>query len=101
LVARIFRPARSATQSGKAKTREWRLSFEPEDRMRIEPLMGYQSSTDMRSQIVMSFETSEQAIEFAEKHGFEYRVEEPKDASRRKISYSDNFRYDRRQPWTH
>jgi hypothetical protein len=101
MVARIFRPARTAMQSGQARTKDWRLSFEPEDRLRIEPLMGYQSSTDMHSQIVMSFASKEQAVAFAEKHGIEYRVEEPKEASRRKISYSDNFRYDRRQPWTH
>ena len=101
MVARIFRPARTAMQSGQARIKDWRLSFEPEDRLRIEPLMGYQSSTDMHSQILMSFTSKEQAVAFAKKHGIEYRVEEPKEASRHKISYSDNFRYDRRQPWTH
>ena len=101
MVARIFRPARTAMQSGKAQTKEWRLSFEAEDGRRIEPLMGYTSSTDMRSQVVMSFETQAQAVEYAERNGIDYRVEEPKESSRRKVSYSDNFRYDRRQPWTH
>ncbi|WP_152045711.1 ETC complex I subunit [Aureimonas psammosilenae] len=101
MVARIFRPARTAMQSGQARTKDWRLSFEPEDSLRIEPLMGYMSSTDTKSQIVMTFESREQAVDFAERHGIPYRVEEPKEASRLKVSYSDNFKYDRRQPWTH
>ncbi len=101
MAARIYRPARTATQSGQAQVKEWRLTFEPQDGRRVEPLMGYMSSTDTLAQVVLTFDTREQAIEYAERHGIEYRVEEPKDPIRRKVAYSDNFRYDRRQPWTH
>ena len=101
MVARIFRPARSAMQSGKAQMKEWLLLYEPETPKAVDPLMGYTSSSDMRSQIRLSFDTRELAVEYAERNGIPYRIEEPKDANRRKISYSDNFRYDRRQPWTH
>ncbi|GGD90628.1 NADH-ubiquinone oxidoreductase [Aureimonas endophytica] len=101
MVARIYRPARTAMQSGKAQTKDWRLTFDRQSDLRIEPLMGYQSSSDTLPQVVLTFDSREQAVEFAERHQIPYRVEEPKEASRRRVSYSDNFRYDRRQPWTH
>ena len=89
-------------QSGKAKSREWLLVYEPEEKKRVEPLMGYTSSGDMRSQVRLSFKTKEEAIEYAERYDIPYRVEEPHAAkARAKIAYSDNFKYDRRQPWTH
>lgn len=101
MVARIYRPTRTAMQSGKAKTRDWMLVYEPEQPKRVEPLMGYTSSGDMLSQLRLSFETREQAVEYAERNDIPYRVEEPKETRRSKIAYADNFRYDRRQPWTH
>jgi hypothetical protein len=101
MVARIYRPARTAMQSGKAQTREWLLVYEPEVAKRIEPLMGYTSSSDMQSQIRLSFETRDLAIDYAERNQIPYRVEEAQEPTRRKMSYSENFRYDRRQPWTH
>ncbi|KAB0539913.1 ETC complex I subunit [Pseudochrobactrum saccharolyticum] len=101
MVARIYRPAKTAMQSGKAKTEAWFLEYEPEVARKIEPLMGYTSSRDMKSQIRMSFESLEEAIAYAQKYGIAYRIEEPKEAKRRKVSYTDNFRFDRQQPWTH
>ncbi len=99
--ARIYSPAKTAMQSGKAKTGHWILDFDPEQPRKIDPLMGYTTSGDMKSQIRLSFETKEEAVAYAEKHGIEYRVLEPKDAKRRQISYAENFRYDRKVPWTH
>jgi hypothetical protein len=99
--ARIFSPAKTAMQSGKAKTGYWVLEFDPEQPRKIDPLMGYTSSGDMRSQIRLSFPTREEAVAYAEREKIPYRLEEPKEAMRRQISYSDNFRYDRRTPWTH
>jgi hypothetical protein len=101
MVARIYRPARTAMQSGKALTRAWLLVYEPETAKRVEPLMGYTSSSDMNTQIKLSFETRELAVEYAERNGIAYRVEEPQEANRRKISYSENFNWNRQQPWTH
>ena len=97
----IFRPAKTAMQSGKAKSHEWVLEYEPEKPRRIEPLMGYTSSNDMKRQIRLIFPDREQAISYAERHGLAYRIIEPHDPKRRKLAYSDNFRFDRRQPWTH
>mgnify|MGYP000958474980 CR=1 FL=1 len=99
--ARIFSPAKTAMQSGKAKTGHWVLEFDPASPRKIDPLMGYTSSRDMRSQIRLTFETKEEAIAYAEKHGLDFRVQEPKEAKRRAISYAENFRYDRKVPWTH
>ena len=99
--ARIYSPAKTAMQSGKAKTGHWVLEFDPEQPRTIDPLMGYTSSRDMKSQIRLSFETREEAVAYAEKHGIAYRVQEPKQARPRQISYAENFRYDRKVPWTH
>ncbi len=99
--ARIFSPAKTAMQSGKARTGLWVLEFDPEQPRKIDPLMGYTTSGDMKSQIRLTFETKEEAIAYAEKNGLAYRVQEPKEAKRRQISYAENFRYDRKIPWTH
>ena len=101
MAARIYRPAKTAMQSGQAKTESWMLEFEPEQPRKVEPLMGYTSSRDMKSQIRLSFETKEEAIAYAQKNGIAYSVQEPKETRRRVVSYSENFRFDRKQPWTH
>jgi len=99
--ARIFSPAKTAMQSGKAKTGLWVLEFDPEMPRKIDPLMGYTTSGDMKSQIRLTFETKEEAVAYAEKNDLAFRVQEPKTASRRQVSYAENFRYDRKIPWTH
>ncbi|MBB3929425.1 hypothetical protein GGR25_000444 [Kaistia hirudinis] len=101
MVARIFKPAKTAMQSGKAKADRWMLTFEPESPITVEPLMGYNATGDMNRQIKLSFETKEEAVAYAEKNGIPYRVFEPHLDSRKKISYSDNFKFGRAQPWTH
>lgn len=101
MLARIYRPAKTAMSSGEANAQQWRLEFEPERTKTIEPLMGYTSSDDMKSQIRLDFGSKEAAIAYAERNGVPYQVFEPKDKVRPAISYSDNFRRDRSQPWTH
>ena len=101
MLAKIYSPTRSAMQSGKGKTGAWVLEFERESARRIEPLMGYTSSDDMRSQIRLTFNTKEEAVAYAEREGIAYRVSEPKMPKRAKVSYSENFSAQRRVPWTH
>lgn len=101
MTARIFRPAKTAMQSGKAKSQVWVFEFEPEKPRSIDPIMGYTTSADMKSQIRMQFDTREEAVAYAVRNGVEFRVVEPKESKRRKVAYSDNFRFDRKQPWTH
>ena len=99
--AKIFRPAKTAMQSGKAKTNLWMLEFDQEQPRKIDPIMGYTSSGDMKQQLKLSFETLELAEAYAQRNGIEYRVILPKEANRQVVSYTDNFRYSRTQPWTH
>lgn len=99
--ARIFSPAKTAMQSGTARTGFWVLEFDPEQPRKIDPLMGYTTSGDMKSQIRLTFETREEAVAYAQKNGLAYRVLEPKERQRQSVSYSENFRHDRRMPWTH
>lgn len=101
ITARIYRPSRTATQSGKAKDKFWVLTFEPAAPRQIEPLMGWTSSRDMKSQVRLTFTTQEEAVAYAEKNGLNYRVEEPHPEKRKILSYSDNFKSTRLDQWTH
>ena len=102
MTARISRPAKSATQSGAGNSRRWLLEYEPEQPREIEPLMGWTSSGDMRSQIKIWFDSKEEALAYAARNGIVARVVEPaQDAVRRPLSYSDNFRSTRLGQWTH
>jgi hypothetical protein len=100
MTAKIYRPSRTAMQSGDAKDK-WLLEYEPEAARQIEPLMGWTSSTDMKSQIKLRFDTKEEAIAYAQRAGIAYRVEEPNPVTRKTVSYSDNFKSNRVAPWTH
>ncbi len=100
-VARIYKPARTAMQSGTAKTNEWVLEFEPEQSREVEPLMGWTSSGDMRQQVRLQFDSAEEAVAYCERHGIAYQVMEPKAPAHRTISYSDNFAFKRLEAWTH
>ena len=101
MLARIFKPARSAMQSGKAAAEKWVLEYEPELRPAADPLMGYTSSADMRRQVRLEFDTAAEATQYAERNGIPYRIFEANDPAAKKLSYSDNFRFGRPQPWTH
>jgi len=101
VLARIYKPSKTAMQSGRALTKRWVLEFEPERPRTIEPLMGWTSSADMRSQILLEFDTREEAVAYAESHEIPYQVFEPHVPKARPKSYSDNFRFDRKIPWTH
>jgi hypothetical protein len=99
--ARIYKPSRSAMQSGSANTKEWVLVYEAEQPREIEPLMGWTSSADMRQQVELRFERAEDAIAYCERHGIAYEVSRAKPPARRTMSYADNFAFNRRDPWTH
>ncbi len=101
MVARIFKPSRTAMQSGKAKTTFWQLEFEPDAPRVVEPLMGWTSSTDMKSQVRLRFATQEEAVAYCERHGIPYQVLDTHEPARRPMAYSDNFAFTRRGQWTH
>jgi hypothetical protein len=100
-LARIYKPTKTAMQSGTANTKDWVLDFEPAEARQVEPLMGWTSSGDMRSQVRLRFDTKDEAIAYCERHGLAFQVFEPSERARRGLSYADNFATTRRMPWTH
>jgi len=101
MTARIYKPSKTAMQSGQAATKDWLLEFEPEEPRTIEPLMGWTSSGDMKQQVKLTFDTKEDAVAYCEHHGIAHQVFETEPVKRRIMSYSDNFAFTRRDPWTH
>ena len=101
MLARIYRPAKNAMQSGKAKTKDWVLEFEPASARRSDPLMGWTQTTDMDGQVRLSFETSDEAVAYATRHGIAFQLFDPKPAKKIIKAYADNFATNRKQPWTH
>lgn len=102
MLARIYRPARSVMTSGPSYWQCWVLEYEPEAPRWVEPLMGWTGSRDMRQQVRISFDSKEEAIGYARRHGIPYQVVEPHPRKRKRPkSYADNFRADRPEPWTH
>lgn len=101
MTARIFKPAKTAMQSGLARTKEWLLEHEPQSARDIDPLMGWTSSRDMTQQVKLSFETKEEAIAYAERHGIAYILEEPQPRKAVRKAYADNFKFGRIGAWTH
>ena len=101
MLARIYIPAKTAMQSGTANSREWVLEFEPSSARVSDPLMGWTVSTDMNGQVRMMFDTREEAVAYAQRHGIPFEAF-PEEKTKRIIkSYADNFAFGRRQPWTH
>ncbi|HEY7298617.1 MAG TPA: ETC complex I subunit [Xanthobacteraceae bacterium] len=101
MLARIYKPAKTAMQSGLARTKEWVLDFEPQEPREVEPLMGWTSSGDMRSQVRLQFDTPEEAVAYCERYGIAYQLFPAQEPARRGLSYADNFSYKRREAWTH
>ena len=88
--ARIYIPTKTAMQSGRGKLKKWVLEFLTKD-TKINPLMGWESSTDTLGAVNLKFTTKEQAIDYAKKNGISYIVIEPKKKEFVLKSYSDNF----------
>lgn len=102
MIAKIFQPAKTAMQSGRAKTTHWVIEFEAGAARRIDPLMGWTSSSETTSnQVRLTFGTKEAAIAYVEARKIPYRIEEPRAAAPVIKAYSDNFASSRRKPWTH
>ena len=103
MLAKIYQPARSAMQSGQAKTHDWVLEFLPSQARTVDPLMGWTGSSDMNSQVQLRFATKDEAIAYAERNGIGFELFEPKRRSHilRQNGYGDNFATARRTAWTH
>ena len=88
--AKIYRPAKTSMQSGRKKTVNWIIEFISEDPL-INPLMGWESSTDTKSELKLEFTSKDLAIAYAKKNKLNYELIEPKKRKIVKKSYADNF----------
>lgn len=92
---RIFQPAKTAMQSGLGNSRKWIVEFEPEAGKRLDPLMGWTGSTDMRQQVMLRFDSKEEAVAYAERNGLAYTLAEPQVRRITAKNYADKFAYDK------
>ena len=101
--ARIYQPAKTAMQSGTAKTKTWVLEYAPASSREVDPLMGWTSSDDTQSQVRLRFDSKKAALDYAKDKGLEVTVQEPKTRKHniRAGGYGENFATDRRGAWTH
>ena len=88
--AKIYKPNKTAMQSGLGKTSKWILEFEVDDPTK-NPLMGWESSADTYSELKLEFSTKDLAIEYAKKKKIDFELIEPKKRKIVKKSYADNF----------
>ena len=101
--ARIYQPAKTAMQSGTAKTTDWMLEFAPASAREVDPLMGWTSSSDTQTQVKLRFDSRAAAEAYATANAIEFDVIEPqkRKALIRQRGYGENFATDRRGVWTH
>tara|TARA_B100000941_G_scaffold240653_1_gene184059 strand:+ start:335 stop:616 length:282 start_codon:yes stop_codon:yes gene_type:complete len=88
--AKIYIPNKSPMQSGLGKIDKWILEFETKDNS-VNPLMGWESSSDTLNELRLEFSTKELAINYAKKMKIDYEIIEPKKRKTVKKSYADNF----------
>jgi hypothetical protein len=97
----IFQPAKTAMQSGKAKTRVWLLEFERNTPMTPDALMGWTTMSEtVPQQLHLKFATKEEAIAYAETHGITYSLREPKVARIPAKAYAENFAFTKRKAFS-
>ena len=90
--ARIFQRTKPSTQSGRARTQNWMLEFEPVEAVKADPLTGWAGSGDTRSQIIMSFPSLDAAKAYAEREGITVTIIPPPQPVLKLQAYADNFR---------
>ena len=96
MAARIYRPARSAMQSGRARSARWVLEHAPLAPATVDPLTGWTGSSDTEaSQVRLTFASREEAVAYAERHGIDYHVAQHRERRIVPKSYADNFHWQR------
>jgi hypothetical protein len=87
----IYKPAKSAEQSGTKKTKQWLLAYPPGQK-NIDPIMGWVGSKNTTQHIKIPFDTKEQAIDFAKHQKLDFQVIEPNIEKPIIKQYKDNFK---------
>jgi hypothetical protein len=90
--ARIYRPAKTAMQSGKARGLDWLLEFEAPKPSHADPLMGWAGTSDTQGQVRLRFSSQESAIAYAQKKGIDYTLLPEQPRLLKLQAYADNFR---------
>jgi len=88
--AKIYIPTKTAMQSGRGKQKNWILEFDTKD-SKINPLMGWETTSDTLGEVILKFSSKEKAIEYAKKNSITYKIIEPKKKEFVIKSYADNF----------
>ncbi|MDC3179691.1 ETC complex I subunit [Candidatus Pelagibacter sp.] len=88
--AKIYKPSKTAMQSGMKKYDKWIIEFITDDPGR-NPLMGWESSTDTYAELNLEFKSKDLAIEYAKKNNINFEVIETQKRKITKKSYADNF----------
>ena len=105
MTARIYKPSKTAMQSGRkaavSRGHDWILEFPRQSAARPDRLRGWQSSSDTARQVKMRFPDKQTAIIYAETHNIVYQVIEPKSRRVKPRAYADNFSFTRSGAWTH
>ena len=90
--AKIFKPSKTAMQSGRSKYNKWVLKFSDQKNQRKDTRMGWNGGSSTVSQIELKFSSKEEAVSYAKKNSIDYEILE---TSERKVinkSYADNFK---------
>lgn len=88
---RIYQPSKTAMQSGRAKTKKWRVEFETLDPLIAEPLMGWVKASDMSQELQLYFPSLEAALDFVTLRGLSYKICSPCPQVTRAKNYAFNF----------
>ena len=101
MTIKIYKPSKTAMQSGRGKTKQWIAEYITSTDNLKDSLMGWNSSLDTKTQIKLFFDTKDQAILWAKNNNYQYYVDEPKTKKIKPKSYTSNFDFYRKEPWTH
>ena len=90
---KIYKPSKSAMQSGRAIRDSWVLEYETKSSRQAEPLMGWTASSDTLNQVRLKFKSCDDAVSFAKENGWEYTVLPEHNRRVKPRNYGDNFKY--------
>mgnify|MGYP001162201059 FL=1 len=99
--ARIYKPCKTAMQSGRAKSDKWILEYFQTSATEREPIMGWLSGKDTQKQVKLKFNDLDSAIAYAEKNRISYQVSKVNNRKTKPKAYADNFSFYRKETWTH
>ena len=101
MTARIYKPSKTAMQSGRGKLDKWVLEFSQNSPTKRDPIMGWQSGKDTQKQVKIKFNSLEDAIAYAEKNRIIYNILKSQARKVKPKAYADNFSFNRKESWTH